>query len=108
VLADGLATSSVPEAKEEEHIPGSHHKRKSPLRSFPFEHDVDNVRRASTDMGVAYPIAVDSDFAVWSAVDNHYWPALYIADAQGQLRHHHFGEGAYDQAISVRHRSVRL
>ncbi|HZB94968.1 MAG TPA: redoxin domain-containing protein, partial [Herpetosiphonaceae bacterium] len=58
---------------------------------FPFEHDVANVRRAAQDMRVAYPIAVDSDYAVWSAFNNHYWPALYIADAQGQMRHHHFG-----------------
>jgi thiol-disulfide isomerase/thioredoxin len=68
---------------------------------FPFEHDVANVRRAATDMRVAYPIAVDSDYAVWRAFDNHYWPALYIVDAQGQLRHHHVGEGAYDRAEMV-------
>ena len=68
---------------------------------FPFEHEVENVRRAATDMSVAYPIAVDSDYAVWSAFNNHYWPALYIVDAQGQIRHHHFGEGAYDQAETV-------
>ena len=68
---------------------------------FPFEHDVANVRRAAQDMRVAYPIAVDSGFAVWSAFNNHYWPALYIVDAQGRMRHHHFGEGAYDQAEMV-------
>jgi thiol-disulfide isomerase/thioredoxin len=68
---------------------------------FPFEHDVENVRRAATDMRVAYPIAVDSDYAVWSAFNNHYWPALYIVDAQGQIRHHHFGEGAYDHAERI-------
>jgi thiol-disulfide isomerase/thioredoxin len=68
---------------------------------FPFEQDLKNVRRAATDMRVAYPIAVDSDYAVWSAFNNHYWPALYIVDAQGQIRHHHFGEGAYDQAETV-------
>lgn len=68
---------------------------------FPFEHDVENVRRAATEMRVDYPIAVDSDYAVWRAFDNHYWPALYIADAQGQIRHHHFGEGGYEQAEMV-------
>ena len=42
-----------------------------------------------------YPIAVDSDYGVWNAFDNHYWPAVYIADAQGRIRYHHFGEGEY-------------
>jgi thiol-disulfide isomerase/thioredoxin len=65
---------------------------------FPFEHDIENVRRAVQDMRVAYPIAVDSDYAIWHAFANHYWPALYVADAQGQLRYHHFGEGAYEQS----------
>jgi thiol-disulfide isomerase/thioredoxin len=68
---------------------------------FPFEHDIDNVRRAAAEMRVTYPIAVDSDFGVWRAFNNHYWPALYIADAQGQIRYHHFGEGAYDEAEMV-------
>jgi len=62
---------------------------------FPFEHDLDNIRHALTDMQVTYPIAVDNDYAVWNAFMNHYWPALYLADAQGRIRYHHFGEGAY-------------
>jgi thiol-disulfide isomerase/thioredoxin len=60
---------------------------------FDFEHDLDNVRREVTDLGVAYPVVVDNDYRVWTAFDNHYWPALYFVDAQGQLRHHRFGEG---------------
>ncbi len=68
---------------------------------FAFEHDADNVRRAVKDMRVDYPVAIDSDYAVWSAFDNHYWPALYFADAQGQVRHHHFGEGEYRQSEMV-------
>src|SRR5213596_1483539 len=68
---------------------------------FPFEHDIENVRRAARDMRVAYPIAVDSDYAIWHAFANHYWPALYVADAQGHLRYHHFGEGAYEQSERV-------
>ena len=64
---------------------------------FPFEHDVDNVRRAVAEMRVAYPVAIDNDFAIWSALNNQYWPALYIVDAQGRIRHHQFGEGGYDQ-----------
>ena len=53
---------------------------------FPFEHDIEHVRRAAQEMRVEYPIAVDSDYAIWDAFANHYWPALYIADAQGHLR----------------------
>jgi thiol-disulfide isomerase/thioredoxin len=68
---------------------------------FDFEHDLDNVRRAATDLRVTYPIAVDNDYAIWDAFDNHYWPALYFADAQGQLRHHQFGEGDYQQSEMI-------
>src|ERR1700687_989692 len=64
---------------------------------FPFEHDADNVRRAVKDTGVGYPVAIDNDYAIWGAFGNHYWPALYFADAQGQIRHHYFGEGEYRQ-----------
>src|SRR5437763_3317593 len=63
---------------------------------FSFEHDLENVRRAAQDMRVDYPIAIDNDFAIWRAFTNHYWPALYLVDAQGHLRYHHFGEGAYE------------
>ena len=62
---------------------------------FPFERDVDNVRWAAKDMTVEYPIAVDSDYAIWRAFSNRYWPAVYIADAEGRIRHHQFGEGGY-------------
>ena len=62
---------------------------------FPFEHDVENVRPALQALGVGYPIAIDNDFAIWRAFANHYWPAIYVADAQGRLRDHHFGEGRY-------------
>jgi thiol-disulfide isomerase/thioredoxin len=63
---------------------------------FPFEHDVDNVRRAARDLMVDYPVVIDNDFAIWRAFDNNYWPALYFIDAQGHLRHDHFGEGEYE------------
>ena len=63
---------------------------------FPFEQDVDNVRQAVEEMRVWYPVALDSDYAVWRAFSNQYWPAIYIADAQGRIRHHQFGEGGYD------------
>jgi thiol-disulfide isomerase/thioredoxin len=68
---------------------------------FSFEHDLDNVRRAAKDMKVEYPIAVDSDFLVWRAFNNHYWPALYFVDAQGKIRHHRFGEEEYDRSERV-------
>jgi thiol-disulfide isomerase/thioredoxin len=68
---------------------------------FTFEHNLDNVRRAVRDTRVDYPVAIDNDYAVWSAFDNHYWPALYFADAQGRIRHHHFGEGEYQRSEMV-------
>jgi thiol-disulfide isomerase/thioredoxin len=68
---------------------------------FAFEHDVDNVRRAVKDMRVDYPVAIDSDYAIWNAFKNEYWPALYFVDAQGRIRHHQFGEGGYDQSERV-------
>jgi thiol-disulfide isomerase/thioredoxin len=68
---------------------------------FPFEHDVENVRAALEAMDVGYPIAIDNDFAIWDAFGNQYWPALYVADAQGRLRDHHFGEGRYEGSERV-------
>lgn len=65
---------------------------------FPFERNLDNVRRSVQAMGLTYPIAVDNDFAIWRAFKNQYWPALYFVDAQGRTRHHHFGEGSYDES----------
>ena len=68
---------------------------------FEFEHNLANVRRAAKELMVEYPIAIDNDYAIWRAFDNHYWPALYFVDAQGQIRHHHFGEGQYEQSEMV-------
>jgi thiol-disulfide isomerase/thioredoxin len=68
---------------------------------FSFEHDVDSVRRAAQDRSIAYPIAVDNNFAVWRSFHNHFWPALYLVDAEGRLRHHHFGEGGYEETEAV-------
>ena len=65
---------------------------------FPFERNLDNVRRAVRDMRLTYPIAVDNDFAIWRAFRNQAWPALYFVDAQGRVRHHHFGEGKYEES----------
>ena len=52
-------------------------------------------------MRVEYPIALDSDYAVWQAFSNHYWPAVYIADAEGRIRHHQFGEGGYEECERI-------
>jgi thiol-disulfide isomerase/thioredoxin len=68
---------------------------------FPFEHDEENVRWAVEDMDVRYPVALDPDYAVWEAFANRYWPAIYIADAQGLIRHQQFGEGAYEECERV-------
>ena len=68
---------------------------------FSVEHEIESVRRAAPAMGVGYPIAVDGDYRVWRAFDNAYWPAVYIADAQGRVRYHHFGEGEYEETERV-------
>jgi thiol-disulfide isomerase/thioredoxin len=68
---------------------------------FPFEKDIANVRRSVKQMKVDYPIAVDSDHAVWRAFDNQYWPALYLVDAKGHIRYHQFGEGEYERTEQV-------
>ena len=64
---------------------------------FWFEHDPDNVRRAANEMRVEYPVALDPDYAVWNDFGNRYWPAVYLGDAEGRIRYHHFGEGDYDE-----------
>jgi thiol-disulfide isomerase/thioredoxin len=65
---------------------------------FSFEKDLDNVRRETSALKVGYPVAVDSDYAIWRAFRNQYWPALYLADTQGHIRHHQFGEGGYEES----------
>jgi hypothetical protein len=68
---------------------------------FPFERDLDNVRQAVKDMAVEYPVALDSEYAIWRAFSNRYWPAVYIADAEGRIRHHQFGEAGYEECERV-------
>jgi cytochrome c biogenesis protein CcdA/thiol-disulfide isomerase/thioredoxin len=65
---------------------------------FAFEKDPGNVRRAVADLKVAYPVALDNDYAIWQAFNNQYWPATYFIDATGRIRAHHFGEGNYDES----------
>lgn len=64
---------------------------------FGFEHDLDNVRHATRELGVDYPIVIDNDFAIWQSLANRYWPAVYLVDRDGRIRFHHFGEGNYEE-----------
>jgi len=68
---------------------------------FSFEHDIDRVRGATAERGIGYPVAVDNEYAIWTAFDNHYWPALYFVDADGVVRAHHFGEGRYEESERI-------
>src|SRR5687767_9165872 len=68
---------------------------------FEFEKNVDNVRRAVKESGIDYPVAIDSDHSIWRAFSNQYWPALYFVDANGKIRHHHFGEGDYEKSERI-------
>jgi thiol-disulfide isomerase/thioredoxin len=64
---------------------------------FGFEHDLDNVRHATRELGVDYPVVIDNDFAIWQSLANRYWPAAYLVDQDGRIRFHHFGEGNYEE-----------
>lgn len=68
---------------------------------FEFEKNVDNIRSVTKEMGIDYPVAIDSNHVIWRAFNNHYWPALYFVDAQGRIRHHKFGEGDYENSEKV-------
>ena len=68
---------------------------------FGFEKNADNVRWAAKNFRVDYPIAIDSDYAIWRAFGNQYWPALYFIDADGRIRHHQFGEGGYERSEAI-------
>jgi hypothetical protein len=68
---------------------------------FGFEKNVDNIRPALKMFRIEYPVAVDSDYAIWNAFGNRYWPAVYVADANGKIRYHQFGEGEYERTEAV-------
>jgi thiol-disulfide isomerase/thioredoxin len=68
---------------------------------FSFEHDIDGVGLATKERAIDYPVAVDNDYEIWSAFDNHYWPALYFVDTDGVIRDQHFGEGRYEESERV-------
>ena len=68
---------------------------------FSFEHEIEGVRQAASERAIDYPVAVDNDYEIWSAFENHYWPALYFIDEDGVIRDQHFGEGRYEQSERV-------
>ncbi|MEI8393918.1 MAG: cytochrome c biogenesis protein DipZ [Rhodospirillaceae bacterium] len=68
---------------------------------FAFEKNPDNVARAVRELKLTYPVAIDNEYALWRAFDNHYWPAHYFIDAQGRIRGHHFGEGEYEHSEQI-------
>jgi thiol-disulfide isomerase/thioredoxin len=68
---------------------------------FSFEKALDNVHREMPTLDIPYPVAVDSDSVIWRAFRNQYWPAIYVADAQGRIRYHQFGEGGYEETERV-------
>jgi cytochrome c biogenesis protein CcdA/thiol-disulfide isomerase/thioredoxin len=68
---------------------------------FAFEKDRKNVEKSLTDLKVTYPVAIDSNYAIWKAFKNEYWPAHYFIDANGSIRYRHFGEGKYDESEQV-------
>jgi len=68
---------------------------------FSFEHEIERVRQATKERAIDYPVALDNDYAVWNAFENHYWPALYFIDREGIVRDQHFGEGRYEQSERV-------
>jgi cytochrome c biogenesis protein CcdA/thiol-disulfide isomerase/thioredoxin len=68
---------------------------------FAFEKDPTNVVKSLADLKITYPVAIDSNYAIWKAFNNQYWPAHYFIDANGSIRYHHFGEGKYDESEEV-------
>ena len=68
---------------------------------FSFEHELERVRLATKERAIDYPVALDNEYGIWTAFDNHYWPALYFVDAEGNIRDHHFGEGRYEKSERV-------
>ena len=68
---------------------------------FAFEKNIDNVKKAVSDLKIGYPVAIDNNYEIWRAFRNQFWPAHYFIDAEGRIRHHHFGEGDYDESERV-------
>ena len=73
---------------------------------FSFEHEIDRIRDAIREREIDYPVAVDNQYGVWNAFDNHYWPALYFIDKEGVVRDQQFGEGRYEESERVIQRQL--
>ena len=74
---------------------------------FAFEKDPANVAKSLGDFKITYPVAVDSNYALWKSFNNQYWPAHYFIDARGEIRYHHFGEGKYTESEEVLQQLLR-
>ena len=74
---------------------------------FPFAAEAENVQRALGELGISYPVLLDNDYATWRAYNNHYWPAKYIGDKDGNLRYYHFGEGGYGETEALIQKLLR-
>jgi cytochrome c biogenesis protein CcdA/thiol-disulfide isomerase/thioredoxin len=68
---------------------------------FAFEKERTNIEKAVRDLKIDYPVAIDSDYDIWQAFNNQYWPAHYFIDGKGRIRYHHFGEGEYEESERV-------
>jgi cytochrome c biogenesis protein CcdA/thiol-disulfide isomerase/thioredoxin len=68
---------------------------------FAFERNVANIKNATASFKIGYPVAVDNEYKIWRSFENEYWPAHYFIDGNGKVRHHHFGEGDYDESEEI-------
>jgi cytochrome c biogenesis protein CcdA/thiol-disulfide isomerase/thioredoxin len=68
---------------------------------FAFERNVANVKNAIATLKIGYPVAIDNEYKIWRSFENEYWPAHYFIDGNGKVRHHHFGEGEYDESEQI-------
>ena len=62
---------------------------------YAFEHVPSNVAAGIERLGIRYPVALDNDYATWNAFSNQSWPAEYLIDSTGKVRHVSVGEGNY-------------
>ena len=75
---------------------------------FSFEHETNNVQRAIAERGIDYPVALDNEFRIWRAFDNHYWPAMYFVDSSGEIRDEYFGENRYEESEAILQRLLGI
>ena len=68
---------------------------------FAFERNIANVKNAIATLKIGYPVAIDNEYKIWRSFENEYWPAHYFIDGNGKVRHHHFGEGEYDESEQI-------